>query len=228
MKHAEACGIFVAALAGHRRLLVRVPMEIVLAARDAIHVEQANVEPDRRIERPVLVNAQPCQFVVEHVGILLGGEVAILETAIGDGPADPVNELLDRILALAALDVAVEILARNDFRGQLAPRGRHFDVVLLEDGLTVVARNLRRPRFPFQLVEWMSARGGEVMLYPQTLGLLVSRGRFGRRLVLFERVFGVKFVRHYAPPCDETPTTIYSWTKWDRNQILLKSLWQQV
>ena len=109
--------VFVAVFARDGGLLFGVPMVIVLAAPDAIDVVESDVEPDRRIERAVLVDAEPGQFLVEDLGVGLRGEVAVLKTAIGDGLADAVDELLDGMLALAVLDVAVEILADNDFRG---------------------------------------------------------------------------------------------------------------
>jgi len=77
---------------------------------DSVLVVEAYVEPNRRVERPELIQAQPSQLVVEHLTVL-GAEIAIGDTPIGDGTGNAVDQLADRILTLPGLlGIAVEIL----------------------------------------------------------------------------------------------------------------------
>ena len=134
--------IFIAALAGHGLVLLLVPVEIMFRAGDAIDIKEADVEPHRRIERAVLIHAQPRQVVVKIFRVGFGGEIAILAAAVGDCAAYAVHKLLDGILAMPGCRVAVEILAHDNLGRQCAPRGRNLDILLLEYRLAALGRDL--------------------------------------------------------------------------------------
>ena len=75
-----------------------VPMPIALRPLDAVLVIQTHVEPDGRIERPVLVQAQPRQLAVESLAVRLCGEVAVGRSPIGDRAADAVDQLTNALV----------------------------------------------------------------------------------------------------------------------------------
>ena len=81
------------------RACLLVPPPVVGRPGDPVSVEQADVEPDRRVERPVLIQAERRQLVVESFGVLGGGEVAVFFAPVGDRPGHAVNQLADRVLA---------------------------------------------------------------------------------------------------------------------------------
>ncbi len=49
---------------------LRVPAPVALRARDAVLVVEADVEPDGRVERPVLMQAEPGQLAVEAFAVV--------------------------------------------------------------------------------------------------------------------------------------------------------------
>ena len=160
-------GVFVAIFAGDGLLLCRVPMVIVLAAGDAVDVKKAYVEPDGGIKGTALVDAEPGELAVEGFGVLFGGEVAVFSAAVGDCPADSVDELLYGILPSAGLDVTVEVFAGYNLGGELAPRDGDLDIVLLEDYPAFIAGNFGRASLPLKLVKGMNAGSGEEILHFQ-------------------------------------------------------------
>ena len=71
MKQAEPCGILVRVLRlDRRRCVFAVPVPVAHRALDAVLVVQADVEPDGRIERRVLVQAEPGQVAVEALAVV--------------------------------------------------------------------------------------------------------------------------------------------------------------
>ena len=103
-------------------------------------VEEPHVEPDRRVERAVLVQAKRRQLVVEPLGVLGRGEIAVFLAPIGDRAGHAVDQLANRILALArrraavaAGHVTVKVLADDHVGGELAPAPRDLAIDLLED-----------------------------------------------------------------------------------------------
>ena len=54
---------------------------------------EAHVEPDRAVERAVLVRAEPRQLVVEALAVSFGGEIFLFCAPVGDGPRDAVDQL---------------------------------------------------------------------------------------------------------------------------------------
>src|SRR4030095_15415077 len=78
---------------------VEIPIAPVTGLPDPVLMMKPDVEPDGRIERPILVHAEPSQFVVENLAVRLG-EIAILDSPVGDCPSHAVDQLPHRTLAL--------------------------------------------------------------------------------------------------------------------------------
>ena len=83
-------------------------------ARDLLRAGRADVEPDRGVEREVLVDQQPGQLVLEELGVGRRGEVAVVLAALAVGLHDPVDELLEAPLADVGADRAAEVLRGDD------------------------------------------------------------------------------------------------------------------
>ena len=103
----------------------------------------AHVEPDRAVERHLLVDEEVGELRLERVEVLGRGEVALGLGPGRDRVDDAVDELLDAGLALRRADVAAEVLADDDVGGELAPEVRDLDVLLLEDGLAALVADVR-------------------------------------------------------------------------------------
>src|SRR5581483_6724372 len=71
---------------------------------------EADVEPDRRVERGELVDEDRLQLVLEALRLVLAREVAAVAAPRSDRPYDPPDHLLDRLLALRAGHAAAEVL----------------------------------------------------------------------------------------------------------------------
>ena len=52
---------------------------------------QPNIEPDRRIKRAVLVQAQPGQLVIKSFGSFRICEVIVRDSTVGDRARDAMN-----------------------------------------------------------------------------------------------------------------------------------------
>src|SRR4029079_8449693 len=96
------------------------------AFADGVLMIQPYVEPNRRIEGAVLVQAQPGKLVIKSFGGLGICEVIIRDSTISERAGDPVNELPHRSFSSAFVrvgpvgNVAVEILRHGDFRSERA------------------------------------------------------------------------------------------------------------
>jgi hypothetical protein len=77
-----------------------------------------------------LVDAQPSQILIVGLGVFFCFEVTVLESAVGNGAADAMDELFNGVFPLAGVDVAVKILADDNFCGQLTPVFGYFGVFL--------------------------------------------------------------------------------------------------
>ena len=66
------------------------PVAFGRRAACAVLVVQTNVEPDRRVERGVLVQAQPGEFLVKNFPVFFV-EVTILDSPVRDGPGDAMD-----------------------------------------------------------------------------------------------------------------------------------------
>src|SRR6185295_17523133 len=93
---------------------------------------EADVEPDRRVERGELVDEDELELGLKALGLFLGGEVAALAAPAGDRVDDAADHLLDTRLALGRGHAAAEVLLRHDVRRRLRPELRELDVSLLE------------------------------------------------------------------------------------------------
>ena len=124
---------------------------------------EADVEPDRRVERRVLVDEDRLELGLEGVGLLVRREVAALTAPAADRVDDAADHLLDGALALGRGHAAAEVLLRDDVRRGLRPELRELDVLLLE-GRAVAAGDVRVAQLPLDRVERIDARDGEVAL----------------------------------------------------------------
>ena len=128
---------------------------------------EPDVEPDRRVERAVLIHAKPGQLVVKSLGCFRVREIAVGDSPVGDRSRDAMHQLphgrfpaaLVRIRAVR--DVAVEIFRDRDLGRERAPALRHLDVLLLEDHLAAVVGDFRRAPLPIDLVERRHIRVAE-------------------------------------------------------------------
>ena len=79
MKQALPCGYsyWVAARSACSRLAIVEVIAFARAVADAVLVIKTDVEPDRRIERAVLIDAKPGQLVVKNFRRLRIGEIAV-------------------------------------------------------------------------------------------------------------------------------------------------------
>ena len=123
-------------------------------------MEQPDIEPDWRIERSMLVDAQPSQFIEVDLAIFLA-EIAIPNTPIRDGSANAMNKLADGGFPLRGVLLPVKVFGYHDLGGQERPRLGHLDVLLLEDHLAVVVGDFGHPLFPFDLVERFDGRAAK-------------------------------------------------------------------
>jgi hypothetical protein len=120
---------------------------------DTVLGVEADVEPDRRIKRAILIHAQPNQLLVKDFTFRLV-EIAVTHTPISNRAADALNQLADGSLTLAGVLFAVEIFGHNDFRGEQGPGLGHFDVFLFENDLAGIISDFGGAHFPFDLVKW--------------------------------------------------------------------------
>src|SRR6266511_4460375 len=169
---------------GLTRLAVVIPVAGRRVVADAVMVVETDIEPNRRVERPVLVEAEPGQLVIKDLAVGRV-KVTIFCAPVGDGPADAVDQLAHRGLALSGVLLAIKILRDNHFGGEQRPRLGHFDIVLFEDDLATVVGNLGSAPLPLDLVERFDFGITEDALNAQrlfrwrrrSLGASVSYGR---------------------------------------------------
>src|SRR5207237_2349698 len=130
-----------------------------LAGRALRLLLEAHVEPDRRVEGGELVDEDRLELGLEGVGLFVGGEVAAGAAPGADRVGDARDHVLDAPLALRRAHAAPEVLLRDDVRGRLRPELRELDALLLEDRL-VLARDVRVPLLPLDLLERIPSRAG--------------------------------------------------------------------
>ena len=130
---------------------------------------QADVEPDRRIERAVLVQAQPRQLAVEPLAVFLAGKVTVRLAPVGDRSCHPLDQLADARLSLARARLTVEVLADHHVGRQRTPVDRNLAVDLLEQHAAVLVLDRRSPQVPLDRVERI--RVGRTELRPKLQGL---------------------------------------------------------
>ena len=130
-----------------------------------------DVEPDRRVEAEHLVQQHPGQLVVEDLGVLLGGEVAVLLAGAAVLADDPVDDLAQAGLALRGADGAAEVLGRHDVGRVDAPEVGELHPALLEVHRAVApVRHHDVAALPGHLVVGVHALSGPHPLDPQAGG----------------------------------------------------------
>ena len=112
------------------------------------------------------------QLGLERLEVGVGREVVLGLGPAGDGQDDPIDQLADARLALRRADVAAEVLADDDVRGELRPEARDLDVLLLEDELARLVADGGGPGLPRDLVVGMDARRGPAALEGEAGGAL--------------------------------------------------------
>ena len=115
------------------------------------------VEPDRAVERRLLVDQDVLEVLAERLQILVGREVPVRLRPHRDRVDDAADELLDAALALGGANLAAEIFRDDDIGRLLRPGLRNLDVALLEHHLTAFVADERRADFPLDLVERVDA-----------------------------------------------------------------------
>ena len=151
---------------------------------------QADVEPDRRVERAVLVHAEPGQFIVKNLRSFRIREITVRHSPIGNRARHSMNELPHGSFSSALVwigavrDVAVKVFRDGDLGRERAPAFRDFDVLLLENHFAAVIGDFRGAPFPFNLIKWRNSGIAEHALKMHTglflfVGLVSSaHGRF--------------------------------------------------
>ena len=148
-----ALWIFVGIVGHHHVVLRLIPPPVARRSLHAVLVIEPDVEPDRRVERTMLVDAEPGKVAVEVLAVLLGLEIAVGGAPVGDRAGDAMHELLDGVLPLGSVDLAVEVLANDHVGGQLAPGGGNLAGRLLEEHLAVLPLDRGRPQLPLRRVK---------------------------------------------------------------------------
>ena len=82
-----------------------------------------------------------------------GGEITVLNTPVGDGAANAMDQLAHALFALRSAHLAVEILVHHHVRGQLAPVGGDLAIGLLEQHLAALALDRGGAKLPLDRVE---------------------------------------------------------------------------
>ena len=88
---------------------------------------QTNVEPNRRVEGAVLIQAKPGQFIIKNLRRFRVHEIAVGHTPIRDRLSDAMYQLAHRSFAAALVrvgaigNVAVKIFRNRDFSGERTP-----------------------------------------------------------------------------------------------------------
>ena len=114
------------------------------------------------------------QFRLERLQVVVAREVVLGLRPGRDREDNPVDQLADARLALFRPEVAAEVLADDDVRGELAPEIRNLDVLLLEDELARLVADRRGPRLPGDLVVGMNAGRRPAALEGQALRSLAA------------------------------------------------------
>ena len=137
-----------------------------------------DVEPDRGVEGGLLVDQQVGQLGLERLGVVVGGEVAVLGAPAGDRTGDPVHHLAYRVLTLRGAEGAAEVLLGDDVGGVLRPGGGELEVALLEGGGAIApVGDDGVPTLPGELVVGVGSLAREQTAYakPSPAGGAVRR-----------------------------------------------------
>ena len=127
------------------------------------HALNADVEPDRGVERCLLLHDEVLELVVERGRLGRIDEVAVLQAPRCDRVHDTVDHLAERGFPSRHADGAPEVLLGEDVGRIQAPSRRHLHADLLEGDRTgAVVGDARVAALPDHLVIGMPRLRGEV------------------------------------------------------------------
>src|SRR5262249_22199308 len=86
-------GILVGTSGSRHRSRFFIPTPVVRRTRDPVSMKESHVEPDRRVERPKLVEAKRGQLVIKSLGISRRRKITVLLAPISDSAGDSINQL---------------------------------------------------------------------------------------------------------------------------------------
>ncbi len=153
----------------------------------AIGPVQAGVEPLRAVGRRHLLGQHHTHFVKIGAGILFGAEIATFPAPVGPGAGETIKHLPGAGLTAFFNVIAIghrapeklgnvfffdlfqarghaglaEIFLCDDIAGNLAPSGRHFDLIQTENDLAIRIANLGAGGFEVQRSVGVLTGGGE-------------------------------------------------------------------
>ena len=153
---------------------------------DAVGPGEPGVEPLGAVGGRHLVDQHVGEFVIEGLGVLAGGEVAVLEAPVAPTAGETVhdlangtfrsrldlaflvaNELAFQVIGAVGLAGSLrnaclaEVLAHHDVRGQLTPVSGDFGIVHLEDERAIGVGDARASARPFGRIKDVLARPRE-------------------------------------------------------------------
>ncbi len=134
-------------------------------------MEEADVEPDRRVERAVLMQTEPGEFFVVGFAVGLAGEVTVLNTPVSDGASNSMNNLLNAGFTFGSAGFAVKVLADDDVCRQRAPARWNLAVLLFKEDSAVFVLDVSSSRFSLDCVERVDAFRTEMSLDFHRAGL---------------------------------------------------------
>ncbi len=143
---------------------------------------ETDVEPDRTVERAMLIQTEPGQITIERLRRGLVRKITVLEPPIRDRPRHPMDQLTNRTFATAGMrisavgNISIEIFRHRDLGGQRTPGFWDFDILLAKDHLPAVIGDLRHATLPLDLVKRRDAVLAEKALKFQA-ALLLARAR---------------------------------------------------
>ena len=196
---------------------------VAARALDAVAVEEAAVEPHRRVEGAELVDEQVRELGLEGVGVFLRREVAAEALAgLADGVREAVDDLADARLAELFLAVEAglaEVLGDDDVGRELRPAGGDLGALHLEDDRAVGVGDDAGAALPHHAVERIApgrreepgdgaaaaARGGRLLVVAFASDGARREGRLGRWLGT-SRVGGRDFIGVLAFACGRSLT----------------------
>jgi hypothetical protein len=147
MKQAEHCRPVLALSQRPNRVQLAIINEAIAA-----RLRNAHVEPNRRIERRLLMQQQMCEFQPEIGGRFGSIEIAVLLSPLGNRIHDTRDELAHRAFPFRRSQPAMKILAGHDIGRGLPPGRGHQHILLFKNHAAVRIGNACGTQFPSQLV----------------------------------------------------------------------------
>jgi len=101
-------------------LAVVVPVALRGVLADSVLVIEADIEPDGRVERTVLVDAEPGQLLIKNLSIFLA-EIADGDAPIRNGATDTMNKLANGGFTFGSVLFTVKLFGNDNFCRQDRP-----------------------------------------------------------------------------------------------------------